>query len=97
MTSHIFFALGQWDDAIEANEASWAASRARVEKKGLGPADHGYHAYLWLSYAYLQKDRIDDARRIVDDMAGLLAKAPVRAVAYHYATARAAWIVDSER
>ncbi len=97
MTSHIFFALGQWDDAIEANEASWAASRARVERKGLGPASHGYHAYLWLSYAYLQKDRIDDARRIVDDMAALLARAPVRVVAYHYATARAAWIIDSER
>ena len=97
MTSHIFFALGQWDDSIAANEASWAASRARVEKKGLGPADHGYHAYLWLSYAYLQQGRIDDARRIVDDMARLLAQAPVRVVAYHYAAARAAWIIDSER
>jgi len=97
MTSHIFFALGRWDDSIAANEASWAASRARVEKKGLGPADHGYHAYLWLSYAYLQQGRIDDARRIVDDMARLLAQAPVRVVAYHYAAARAAWIIDSER
>jgi tetratricopeptide (TPR) repeat protein len=97
MTSHIFFALGQWDDSIAANEASWAASRARVEKKGLGPAEHGYHAYLWLSYAYLQKGRIDDARRIVDEMGQLLARAPVRVVAYHYGAARAAWIVDSER
>jgi len=97
MTSHIFFALGQWDDSIAANEASWAASRARVVQKGLGPANHGYHAYLWLSYAYLQRGRIDDARRIVDDMARLLAEAPVRAVAYHYGAARAAWIIDSER
>ncbi len=97
MTSHIFFALGQWDDSIAANEASWAASKARVEKKGLKPAEHGYHAYLWLSYAYLQQGRVDDARRIVDDMARLLTEAPVRVVAYHYATARAAWIVDAER
>ena len=76
MTSHIFFALGMWDDAVAANEASWAASAARVARKGLGPAEHGYHAYLWLSYAYLQQGRVDDARRVVDHMGTLLEQAP---------------------
>ena len=90
MTSHIFLALGMWDDAVAANEASWAASAARVERKRLGPTEHGYHAYLWLSYTYLQQGRIDDARRVVDHMGTLLAQARTRGVAYHYAAARAA-------
>ncbi len=97
MTSHIFVALGLWDDAVAANEASWAASTARVERRGLGASEHGYHAYLWLSYAYLQQGRVDDARRIVDHMGKLLEQAPVRGVAYHYAAGRAAWVIDSER
>ena len=97
MTSHIFFALGMWDDAVTANEASWAASSARVARKGLGPAEHGYHAYLWLSYAYLQQGRVEDARRIVDHMSTMLEQARTRGVAYHYAAGRAAWAVDSER
>ena len=97
MTSHIFFALGMWDEAVAANEVSSAASAARVERKGLGPGEHGYHAYLWLSYAYLQQGRIDDARRVVDRMGQLLAGARERTVGYHYATGRALWVIDSER
>jgi tetratricopeptide (TPR) repeat protein len=96
MTSHIFFALGLWDDAVAANEASWAASRSRVERKKLGAVEHGYHAYLWLSYAYLQQGRVQEARNVVDHMGRLLEEAPVRRVAYHYAAGRAAWIVDAE-
>jgi tetratricopeptide (TPR) repeat protein len=97
MTSHIFFALGRWDDAVAANEASWAASAARVANKRLPASEHGYHAYLWLCYAYLQQGRVDDARRVVDHMGRLIAEAPVRGVTYHYAAARASWVIDSER
>ena len=97
MTSHIFFALGMWDEAVASNEASWAASAARVDRKKLAPSEHGYHAYLWLSYAYLQKGRLDDARRVVDHMGRLIAEAPVRGLTYHYAVARASWVIDSER
>ena len=98
MTSHIFFALGMWDEAVAANEASWAASAARVERKRLAASEHGYHAYLWLSYAYLQQGRIDDARRVVDQMGRLIAAGPsARPSTYHYAAARASWVIDSER
>jgi tetratricopeptide (TPR) repeat protein len=97
MTSHIFFALGMWDKAVTANEASWAASAARVERKRLAPSEHGYHASLWLSYAYLQQGRTDDARRVVNRMGQLLAEARARTVAYHYAAGRAALVIDSER
>jgi tetratricopeptide (TPR) repeat protein len=68
-----------------------------VERKRLGPSEHGYHAFLWLSYAYLQQGRIDDARRVVDRMGQLLSDARTRTVAYHYATGRASLVIDSER
>ena len=71
--------------------------RARGAQGASGRAEHGYHAYLWLSYAYLQQGRVDDARRVVDHMGTLLAQARARGVAYHYAAARAAWVIDSER
>jgi tetratricopeptide (TPR) repeat protein len=97
MTSHIFFALGMWDEAVAANEVSWAASAARVERKKLTASEHGYHAYLWLCYAYLQQGRFDDARRVVDRMGRLIAEAPGPGLTYHYAAARASWVIDSER
>src|SRR6266403_1136177 len=53
MPSHIFFALGMWDEAIAANVASLATARAH--------GDGGYHSLLWLVYAYLQEDRRREA------------------------------------
>ncbi len=97
MTSHIFLALGMWDDSVAANEASWAASAARVERNRLGPNEHGYHASLWLAYSYLQQGRDADARRVVNQMGALLGEAKSRRVGYHYAMGRAAFIVDAER
>ena len=96
MTSHIFLALGMWDDSVAANEASFAASKARVERKKLGPNDHGYHAYLWLAYSYLQQGRLADARRVVSQTYELLGQARTRRVGYHYAYARAHLVVDGE-
>lgn len=53
MPSHIFFALGLWDEAVQANIASLETAR-----------DHGhggYHALEWLTYAWLQQGRADQA------------------------------------
>lgn len=97
MTSHIFLALGMWDDSVAANEASFAASKARVERKKLGPDEHGYHAYLWLAYSYLQQGRAEDARRVVSHTHQLLTEARSRRVGYHYAYARAYFVVESQQ
>jgi tetratricopeptide (TPR) repeat protein len=97
MTSHIFLALGMWDDSVAANEASFAASKARVERKTLGPDEHGYHAYLWLAYSYLQQGRVEDARRVVSHTQQLLTEARSRRVGYHYAYARAYFVVESQQ
>jgi tetratricopeptide (TPR) repeat protein len=96
MTSHIFVALGMWEESAQANEDSWAASEARLKRKQLGVDANGFHAYLWLAYTYLQQGRLDDARRVVEHTGELAEASGSRRTGYHYAFARAYYIVDSE-
>lgn len=87
MPSHIFFALGMWDDAIEANVASLATARSH----GQG----GYHALEWLAYAYLQEGRQAEAaelmRSVEDDVAGN----PTPANRSSLAFLRAMWLAET--
>jgi tetratricopeptide (TPR) repeat protein len=97
MTSHIFLALGMWDETVASNEQSWAASAARVSAKSLPVDAHGYHAYHWLAYAYLQQGRHADARQVVDRTLELAKQSSAPRTAFHYLLARAAYIVDTQR
>jgi tetratricopeptide (TPR) repeat protein len=57
MPSHIFFAMGLWDDAASSNEASFRSAH---------PAEAArWHALWWLGYAHLQQGRYADARRLL--------------------------------
>lgn len=62
MTSHIFFGLGRWDDAIAANLAAMEAAQALRNGKGQPPLRCG-HAVDWLQYAYFQAGRVREARQ----------------------------------
>ncbi|MDH3649232.1 MAG: hypothetical protein OEQ53_06085, partial [Saprospiraceae bacterium] len=68
MPSHIFVAMGMWDEVISSNEHSSAAADARRKRKDLGVDARGYHSLHWLQYGYLQKGRTTDAMRLLIDM-----------------------------
>lgn len=68
MPSHIYLALGMWNDMVAANENSYAASLNRMERKGLDDKARGYHSYAWLHYGYLQQGRFDKAAGLLRDM-----------------------------
>jgi tetratricopeptide (TPR) repeat protein len=70
MPSHIFLALGYWDETVASNEDSWRAGEARVAARGLPSDRRNYHALLWLHYAYLQQGRFDHARHLLEVMTG---------------------------
>lgn len=54
MTSHIFLAMGMWDDSVAANTAAMAAvNRHRVDA-GMAPTGCG-HAAEWLVYSEYQR------------------------------------------
>ncbi len=59
MTSHIFLALGMWNETVDANLAAIAA--ANRTRTGSNPLRCG-HFPSWLSYGYLQLGQMDKAR-----------------------------------
>lgn len=66
MPAHIFLQLGMWDDAAASDEASFAASEAWVERKGLPIGMRDHHSLSWLLYASLQQGRFRKAREALD-------------------------------
>lgn len=87
MTSHIFFALGLWDDAIQANETSLRVARAQ--------GNPNYHSLLWLEYAYLQKDQQAPAADLVRSVAADAAAQSTKDSRLRLALARAIWTVET--
>jgi len=83
MTSHIFVALGMWDDVIAANERAIAVVNAQRAAAGTGAVFCGHYP-SWLVYAYLQERKVDRARVYIDGCRGqalkeLQTQAPDRA------------------
>jgi hypothetical protein len=66
MVSHIFIALGMWDDVVAANERSVAlvVAQARAANK---PVPGCGHYPEWLQYSYYQQGRVRDAGKLLDD------------------------------
>src|SRR5438045_1201956 len=64
MTSHIFLALGMWDDEVKANETAIAVGNRLRQKAGRPPGMCG-HYNEWLEYGYMQQGRVADARRVL--------------------------------
>jgi tetratricopeptide (TPR) repeat protein len=60
MTSHIFSALGMWDDLVSANERAIAVVNAARAKRGQPPSYCGHYPE-WLIYGYYQQGRPHDA------------------------------------
>jgi tetratricopeptide (TPR) repeat protein len=84
MTSHIFLALGMWDETVGSNE---------VATKMTGTTS-GHYSY-WLLYGYLQQGRYADARRVLGQMEQDVAKNATYGKRFHLAAARAAYLVET--
>jgi tetratricopeptide (TPR) repeat protein len=87
MTSHIFFALGLWDEAIAANQASVRVAETQGE--------HAYHSLLWLEYAYLQKDERAPAESIVRSITRDVANGATKENRLRAAFSRATWLIET--
>jgi tetratricopeptide (TPR) repeat protein len=92
MPSHIFTRVGAWAESAATNRRS-----ADVAKRGNDP-DQALHAMDYMTYAYLQLARDDDARKISDEartMTGLtgVAAGPyaLAAIPARIAVERGAW------
>ena len=63
MPSHIFTRVGAWTDSAATNK------RAALAATSDHDADQQLHAMDYMTYAYLQMARDDDARRVVEEAA----------------------------
>ena len=65
MTSHIFIAMGMWDEVVKANETAVRVQNTRLEQLGR-PANVCGHYTSWLEYGYLQQGRYREAASMMD-------------------------------
>jgi tetratricopeptide (TPR) repeat protein len=67
MPAHIFARLGLWQDDIDSNVRSIAATQKEASEH-MGGEGHQFHAMDFLVYAYLQTGRESDAQKIIDEV-----------------------------
>ncbi len=97
MISHIFVALGMWDEVVKANEIAARVADERRQRKGLPVDARNYHALHWLAYGYLQQGRYENARRLLSDMQAAAAESGSGRARYYLANMRADYLVNTRR
>ena len=65
MTSHIFVAMGMWDDVVSANVIASNVLNEQNAQNHKPPTVCG-HYNLWLEYGHLQQGRFQDAKKDLD-------------------------------
>jgi tetratricopeptide (TPR) repeat protein len=88
MPSHIFFALGMWEDSIVSNTASMKTAR----DEGGG----GYHPLHWLQHGYLQLGRTDDALKVLTIIEDDNTRISTNYARNHLAMCRATMLVETQ-
>ena len=96
MPSHIYVALGMWDEAAEMNRRSFEAARAATQRRGEGLNGHGWHALYWLGYIETQRGRFAEARRLLEQAERIAAAEPSRRGTLTVHAMRAGYLVETE-
>ncbi|HUF49132.1 MAG TPA: hypothetical protein VMM93_15045 [Vicinamibacterales bacterium] len=95
MTSHIFVAMGMWEDVVAAN------IRAR-DTQDAGNTAHGGHANVcghyssWLQYGHLMLDQHAEAAALLDACYERVSGAPTAEEIGYFLSMRARQILDTE-
>lgn len=96
MISHIYMALGRWEENNEANRKSLAVSEQRLRDKGLPLHRRSHHALHWLAYGYLQQGQFEKARQLLKIMQEDAAAEASASNLWYLAEMRANFIVETE-
>jgi tetratricopeptide (TPR) repeat protein len=94
MTSHIFVALGMWDDVAAANVTASDVQHHHEHELG-EPASLCAHYPFWLEYGYLQLGRFAEALEVLETCAEGLAEKPTRMELWHFGAMRARYAFDA--
>lgn len=88
MTTHIFLAMGMWDDVVSQNEIA---------------SGHDHDSWMpghytsWLHYAYLQQGRYADALHMMERMLPKASKSTMQRQLWSLSEMRARYIIETEQ
>jgi len=88
MTTHIFVAMGMWDDVVSQNEVAAGPDRARWLPG---------HYTRWLTYGYLQQGRYADARSLIQTLATNAGPTPRGRQGAMLDNLRARYVIETEQ
>ncbi|WP_420453920.1 hypothetical protein [Rubrivirga sp.] len=89
MPSHIYLALGLWDDVATMNERSFDAAKAGTDRRNQPLNGHGWHALWWWHYAATQLGDAALARELYDRAVAEAGESPSVTAKAHVARIRA--------
>ena len=95
MPSHIFVAMGMWDEVVASNIDSYEASLKRMKEKNLDNNARGYHAFHWLEYGYLQKGEVEEAEKMVWDMQKYSKETPTSRARVHMVFLKGTYLAET--
>lgn len=94
MTSHIFVAMGMWDDVVSANIN--ATSREEpLPETGQARFPCGHYG-IWLQYGYQQQGRLEDARQLLAECAVFVNVRGIERLRRSLAYQTSIYVFDSE-
>ncbi|MEL7120706.1 MAG: hypothetical protein AAFO07_14740, partial [Bacteroidota bacterium] len=96
MPSHIYVALGMWDEVIASNIDSYNASVNRMARKELKSGARSYHAYHWWMYGALQKGDIAAADEIMKGMQQYVPEDPTRRARSYMIEMKGTYLVETD-
>jgi len=94
MTSHIFVALGLWQDVIDANVIASKVQNDGFADRGRSPRLCGHYPY-WLEYGYLQLGRHEDAQKVLAACAESIDESTEDGERWHLGAMRARYLIDT--
>ena len=95
MTSHIFLAMGMWDDVVSANIVARDVQNNRQEELDEKTTVCGHYPW-WLEYGYLQQGDVKSAEQVLSNCKERIEGSPTNGEKWHYGIMRAHFIIDSE-
>ncbi len=95
MTSHIFSALGMWDDLVRANERAKELEYAVLNGPGERSREASHYVY-WLLYGYLQQGKLQRAEELLASAWKRLREEPFARERAYYGAMYARYLLDTE-
>ena len=96
MPSHIYVALGMWDQVVASNEASYQASVNKAAAEQKGNDGRSYHALHWLQYGYLQQGHWQKAEELLQNMQQYAQETPSLYARRHLAYMKGTYLVETD-